>query len=801
MLISLDWVKEYLDLPVNAKELAVKTTMTSQEVDEIIEPAKGLKKIVIGKTIEVIPMPGSDHLKICQVDVGEKNLSQIVCGAPNISQNQNVIIALPGARIKNNVKIKRSKMRGYESNGMICSLEEIGFSSSVVPKEFANGIYIFPHDLKVTLGDSVFSYLGMNDHILDLDLTPNRGDLQSIRGASYEFGAFYHLKPHFQKFNLKTTSDDFADKFKVSVTDSYLVPVYQLRNISNVKIDSSPQWLKNRLWNAGIRPINNIVDITNYVMYLYGQPLHAFDANTIQSKHILVRKAKDKEIIKTLDGINRELKGQDLVVTDGKRPIAIAGIMGDLSHEITEGTTNILLESAIFNSQHVRETAKRLNLRSESSIRFERGINSDTVSEAIDYAAYLIQKIAGGTVSQDVLFGSKVELPKYHIMTNAKAIGQKIGLTISTEQLTSVLNDLAISYKSQGDNILVNFPHRRPDLMIEEDLDEEVARIIGYDKLPMTLPKAQINPALLTPLQALVKKSRQIMIGCGFSEIMNYTLVPKDEIEDLTSKVNDTIILPNPMTKDHEVVRRNLRRGMLDVLHYNQMRSSKFQHLFEIGHTYTGNIKRAQPFEHTKLAVALSGKYPNTWLGKGENVNFYDLSGILTSFMKQIGIKKSFNIVPQNSENFFHPGQSGKIMIDNNQIGVIGKINPNLEHRLDLLPTYIFEIELNKLLEYPRKKFTKITVPKLNPVERDISFFVSKKYHNQDLILAIQNLNLPHLSQIELFDIYSPDEKVNSYAYTLTFSNNEKTLTDEEINAELANITSMLQEKFSAKIR
>lgn len=801
MLLSLNWIKEYLDLPVNIQELAKKTTMTSQEVEQIIDPSQGLKKIVVGKTHEVKPLPGSDHLKICQVAVGEANLIQIICGAPNIAADQYVIVALPGARIKDNLKIKRSKMRGYESNGMICSLEEIGFNNSVVPKEYVNGIYVFPDDVNPTLGEPVFSDLGMSDQILDLDLTPNRGDLQSIRGACYEFGAFYHLKPHFPSFSLKTTPDNFTNEFAVKVTDPQAVPAYRLRRISNVKITASPQWLRNRLWHVGIRPINNVVDVTNYVMYLYGQPLHAFDAATLPAKQILIRTAQNNETIETLDGEKRELKDQDLVVTDGKVPIAIAGIMGDLPHEITNKTTDILIESAIFDSRHVRETAKRLGLRSESSIRFERGVNSDTVEEALDYAAYLIQQLAGGAISEATLIGSNEVFSTYQIKTDASRISQRIGFDIPLSQITQILDDLAINYQISGFELTVTFPHRRPDLMIEEDLIEEVARLVGYDRIPMTLPQAQIKPALLTPLQTLVSRSREIMIGCGFSEIINYTLVPRNEIANLANKKADTIILPNPMTKDHEVVRRSLLRGMIDVLHYNQVRSSKFQHIFEIGHTYTGNLQKEVPVDHTKLAVALSGQYPDTWQEKGKKVDFYDLSGILSSLMKQIGISQSFSIEAQETEPIFHPGQSGVIKVADQQVGVIGKVNPQLEHELDLLPTFLFEIELNQLLAYPSAKISKISIPKLNPVKRDLSFFVAKKYHHQDLISAMQNLSLPHLDQIQLFDVYSPNDRINSYAYTLTFSNYEKTLTDEEINAEVVQITAMLQDKFAAKIR
>ncbi|BDR58475.1 phenylalanine--tRNA ligase subunit beta [Xylocopilactobacillus apicola] len=801
MLISLNWVKKYLDLSVNAKELAAKTTMTSQEVDEIIIPSLGLKNIVVGLVHEVTQMPESDHLKLCQVEVEPGENKQIVCGAPNIQSGQYVIVALPGARIKDNVKIKRGKMRGYESNGMICSLEEIGFANSVVPKEYLDGIYYFPAELKPEIGANALPYLGMDDQIIDLDLTPNRGDLQSIMGACYEFGAFYQKKPSLPQFSLNVKKDSFSQDTKVSVSDSKLIPIYKLRRIQGVKIAPSPQWLRNCLWNVGVRPINNVVDVTNYILYLYGQPMHAFDYDTIKSGEVLVRNAKDGEIIKTLDGVERELQRRDLVVTDGTKPTAIAGVMGDFDHEITAKTTSVLLESAIFDARRIRETAKRLGLRSESSIRFERGINPDTVQTALDHAACLIQELAGGEISEEVIIGSNEEFPTYSLETSAKRISEKIGMEVSNDQVIEILSNLSIPYEQSEDQIKVTFPHRRPDLMGEEDLIEEVARMIGYDKLPMTLPTAQVIPALFTPLQTMVKRAREIMIGCGFEEILNYTLVSKREVDNLDQVIDDTIVLPNPMTEDHEVLRRSMVFGLLNVLHYNQARRSKFQHLFEIGHTFTGNLKNDGQIEHTKLAVALSGQFPDTWQHKGKNVDFYDLSGVLATFMKRIGISKEYSLVPGSKSQIFHPGQAATIMIDQEEIGIIGKINPKIARQMDLAPTIIFEIDLNQLLHYPRAKISKVEVSKLNPVDRDLSLFVDKKYCNQDLVAAINDLKIPNLVNVKLFDVYAPNDEVNSFAYSLTFLNQEKTLTDQEINQALNEVTKMLEDRFAAKIR
>lgn len=478
MLVSYKWLNEYLDLTqISPKELGDKMSVTGIEVEGIEVPAAGLKKIVVGKVEKCVPHPNSDHLSICQVDIGEEELSQIVCGAPNVKEGIKVIVALPGARIAGNVKIKKGKMRGEVSNGMICSLQELGISENVVPKEFADGIYYLPQ--AAVVGESVFPYLDLDDSIIELSITPNRADALSIRGVAYEVGAIYNQKPHFENEELIEESTAARDKIKVVVTDEKDAPAYQIRIIENVKIAPSPQWLQNRLMNEGIRPINNVVDVTNYILLLFGQPLHAFDYGKLDSQEILVRRANEEETLVTLDGEERKLTPENIVITNGVKPVALAGVMGGLDSEITEQTTTVALEAALFDPLSIRLTSKQFNLRSESSARFEKGINKGDINEACEVAAAMIAKLAGGTVLKDAVVGSTVAVKDEEVKITLAKINRSLGTNLSVSEVGAVFNALQFSYTESDEEFSVTIPPRRWDIHIEADIIEEVARILS----------------------------------------------------------------------------------------------------------------------------------------------------------------------------------------------------------------------------------------------------------------------------------------------------------------------------------
>ena len=440
MLVSYKWLNQYLDLSgIAPQELADKMSVTGIEVEGVEVPEAGLKKIVVGEVVECVDHPDSDHLHICQVNIGEEELSQIVCGAPNVEAGIKVIVALPNSRIAGNVKIKKGKMRGQVSNGMICSLQEIGYSDSVIPKEYSEGIQHLPAD--AVPGEPVFSYLDMDDAIIELSITPNRADALSMRGVAYEVGAIYNQVPTFNDEKLQETTAAASEKIAVRVEDTTDTPSYQIRVIENVTIAPSPQWLQNLLMNAGIRPINNVVDVTNYILLLFGQPLHAFDYDKLGSQEIVVRRGQTDEELVTLDGATRKLSPENIVITNGAVPVALAGVMGGLDSEITETTTTVALEAALFDPLSIRRTSKEFNLRSESSSRFEKGINKATIDEACDVAAAMIASLAGGEVLAGAVKGAAVVAEDVEVEISLERINHYLGTTLSVAQVNGIFDD------------------------------------------------------------------------------------------------------------------------------------------------------------------------------------------------------------------------------------------------------------------------------------------------------------------------------------------------------------------------
>ena len=528
MLVSYKWLNEYLDLSkITAKELADQMSLTGIEVEAVTRPMDGMKKIVVGEVKECVPHPDSDHLSICQVDIGEEELSQIVCGAPNVKAGIKVIVALPGSRIAGNVKIKKGKMRGQVSNGMICSLQEIGYADNVIPKEYSEGIQYLPED--AVCGDQVFKYLDMDDDLIELSITPNRADALSMRGVAYEVGAIYRQTPQFKDLPLVESNQLASDKIKVSVEDTNDAPSYQIRIIENVKIALSPQWLQNRLMNAGIRPINNVVDVTNYVLMLFGQPLHAFDYDRLNSQEIVVRRAKAGETLVTLDDETRELTPEQIVITNGKEPIALAGVMGGRDSEIIESTTTVALEAALFEPIAIRKASKAFNLRSESSARFEKGINRATVSQACNFAAAMIQQLAGGEVLAVAVVGSSVDAKDVTVAVKLERINQYLGTDLTVDQVDEIFTALGFIFERKETSYQVNVPPRRWDISIEADLIEEVARIYGYNQLPSTLPSGETVAGSLTPEQKALRKIRTLLEGDGLNEAISYALTTEEK--------------------------------------------------------------------------------------------------------------------------------------------------------------------------------------------------------------------------------------------------------------------------------
>ncbi|WP_461203459.1 phenylalanine--tRNA ligase subunit beta [Enterococcus sp. N342-3-1-2] len=805
MLVSYKWLNEYLDLSaITPKELADKMSVTGIEVEGIDVPEEGLKKIVVGEVTACEPHPDSDHLSICQVDIGEE-ITQIVCGAPNVKSGIKVIVALPGSRITGNVKIKKGKMRGQVSNGMICSLQELGYGDSVIPKEYAEGIYYLPADAEV--GKPVFPYLAMDDHLIELSITPNRADALSMRGVAYEVGAIYRQTPNFPPFELHEVETAAASKINVTVEDQADTPAYQIRIIEDVTIAPSPQWLQNRLMNEGIRPINNVVDVTNYILLLFGQPLHAFDYQKLNTQEILVRRGKDAETLVTLDGESRTVSGDDIVITNGQVPVALAGVMGGLDSEITATTTTVALEAALFDPLAIRLTSKKFNLRSESSARFEKGINQATVAAACDAAAVMIAELSGGQVLKGAVEGATVDVAPVSVAITLDRINRYLGTKIDQAEVEEIFAALGFTATLDNETYHVSVPPRRWDISIEADIIEEVARIYGYDRLPSTLPSGETVAGRLTHEQMLTRKVRTILEGNGVSEAISYALTTEDKAQQFTFTSSQVTRLDWPMTEDRAVLRLNLIAGLLDDLAYNLARKNSNVALYEIGRVFkqAGDSKKELPTEVNHVSIAVTGNVHNKdWQSQAQKVDFYHVKGILENLFDQLGLTKRITYIQTNQLQEMHPGRTAMIQLDQQVIGFVGQVHPTVAKAYDVTETYVAELDLDQLLQDTSAQTVYQTVSKYPAVNRDIALLLSETTTNQTVNTVIVESAGRFLKDVRLFDVYQGkniESGKKSLAYSLTFANPEATLTDEEINQAMAKITKNLEEKLQAEVR
>lgn len=806
MLVSYKWLNQYIDLSgISAKELEEKMSVTGIEVEGVETPAEGLKKIVVGEVKECLPHPDSDHLSICQVDIGEDELSQIVCGAPNVKAGIKVIVALPGSRIAGNVKIKKGKMRGQVSNGMICSLQELGYPDSVIPKEFADGIYYMPADANP--GDSIFPYLDMDDDIIELSITPNRADALSMRGVAYEVGAIYRQKPVFKDEQLVEGDTLASDKIKVAVADEKDVPSYQIRIIENVKIAPSPQWLQNLLMNEGIRPINNVVDITNYILLLFGQPLHAFDYDKLGSKEILVRRAKEDEKFMTLDGEERVLSTDNIVITNGQVPVALAGVMGGLDSEIVETTTTVALESAMFDPVSIRKTSQKFNLRSESSSRFEKGINQATIDQACDVAAAMMAALAGGTVLQGAVKATSVTPKDALVGITLSHINRALGTELTEKEVNEILQALGFGYEVLEGDYSITVPPRRWDISIEADIVEEVARIYGYDNLPSTLPSGETVAGSLTKSQRLTRKVRSLLEGSGLSEAISYALTTAEKSTQFTTRPTNLIRLDWPMSEERSVLRQNLISGLLDDVAYNVARKNSNLGLYEVGRIFyqVNDPKKELPVEINHLGLAITGEWQvKTWSEENHKADFYTLKGVLENLFTGFALKHRISYQPLQALKEMHPGRTAEILLDGESIGFMGQVHPAVAKDYDIGETYVAELDLEKILNADQSALVYAQVSKYPSVSRDIALLIKEDVQNAAIVSEIETAAGRFLTDVQLFDVYQGaniESGKKSMAYRLTFVNPEATLTDEEISTSFAKVEKALTEKLQAVVR
>ena len=779
MIVSTKFLKDYVDIDVDLKTLAEDMTKAGNEYDSATKLINATN-LVIGEVLECKMHPDSDHLHVCQVNIGSKT-TQIVCGAPNVRKGLKVIVALPGAELPEK-SIKAGVIRGQESNGMLCALSEIGIDNKFLKVEDKDGIHELPQDAPVG-GDPV-KYMQLDDEVIDFDLTPDRGDLLSMLGMAYEIGAIYDKKVKDVDLTHGEKSKDIKDEFKIKV-DTDNCSVLLVKKVENVQIKESPTFIKNRLIACGIRPINNVVDISNYVMLELGQPLHFYDADKLQNC-LEVRMAKQDEKLTTLDGNERTLSTDDIVISNGKEAIGLAGVMGGLDTEITENTKNVIIESAIFNPARVRKTSQKI-LRSEASNRFEKGLDPNRTYMAIERAVKLLEEYAEGEPLKGTLEYNKEDMADRKIEITCQNINKLLGAQIEEKEILDIFRRLGFKTEENGEKITVSVPRRRLDISIKEDLIEEVGRIYGVDKIEA---KVQVAPIKKGSYDKTTREIRHKMMDLGLNETLSYVLVNEQEAKTFTNDSSvEAIKLLAPLTEDRSTLRCSILSSLYKIYQYNVTHYNKNVSVFEIGKTF---YKKQEEYkEENKLACLMTGDF-YYGINTRKQVDFYIIKGIAEELLYFLGYEGRYSfVVNENLPAELHPGESAFITVNNDTIGIIGKLNPKFEKE----SVYVLEINLDKLLAKKTGKIKYKEISKFPTVKKDLSIIVDNKVQSSEIATQIKKAAGSLLLNSEVFDLYAGKgigEGKKSLAFALTFGANDRTLTNQEINDVLEKIVDRL---------
>lgn len=782
MLVSLNWLKQYVDIEgIAAEELAEKITRSGIEVDAVIDRSQGMTNVVVGYVVSKEKHPDADKLNICQVEVGEGDVRQIICGAPNVAAGQKVIVALPGARLPGGVKIKKAKMRGQESNGMICSLQELGVEGRVVPKAYADGIYVLPED--AVPGSDALELVGLRDIVLELGLTPNRSDALSMLGVAYEVAAILSKEVKLPEIQYESISEKAEDYINVRV-EAKENPLYAAKVVKNVKIAESPLWLQHYLMAAGVRPHNNVVDITNYILMEYGQPLHAFDYESLNSKEIVVRLAHEGEKIVTLDEQERTLNAHNLVITNGVEPVAVAGVMGGANSEVTNETTTVVIEAAYFEGISVRRTSKELGLRSDSSARFEKGVDPNRVLLASERAAQMLAEIAGGEVLEGTVLVDDLDKTPARVVVSPDYINSRLGMKISLEEMLSILNRLQFDVEAANGLLIIDVPTRRQDIKIEEDIIEEIARLFGYDEIPMTLPEGNEQVGGLTPYQAKRRIVRNVLEGAGLYQAITYSLTSDELAQKFALKAEDTTKLLMPMSEERSTLRQSLIPHLVEAASYNVARKADSVSLYEIGSVFLGQTEEQLPYEEEHIAFVLTGKWvDHTWQGEKLNVDFFVAKGIIESLFEKLSLTDRLSFTKTTVDGL-HPGQTAAIFLDGEKIGLIGGLHPTERKQYDLKETYVAELNLKAILAATVEDLVYAPVPRFPAMTRDIALELDRSKPAGEIVEIIRQAGTKLLKEVKVFDVYEGEKMEagkKSVAFSLTYFDPERTLTDDEV--------------------
>ncbi|MBE5060333.1 phenylalanine--tRNA ligase subunit beta [Megamonas funiformis] len=810
MQVSIKWLKDYIDFTETPEQLADKLTMAGIPVENVVDPGEGLEKVVTGRIEKLEPHQNSDHLQICTMNVGLAENIIIVTGAQNVAEGQVVPVAMVGAHLPNGMKISKGKLRGVASNGMLCSAQELKLDLEKLPEEQKTGIFILPSDTPV--GIPAKDVLGLNDVVLEFELTANRADCFSVFGLVREIAAITGNKPHFPE--IKVNEDDntkLNDIFSVEIADPDLCSRFSTRMLKNVKIGPSPEWMQQRLEGAGIRSINNVVDVTNFVMIELGHPMHAYDYDKITGKKLIARRAIEGEELHTLDDTSRKAKGEMLVIADSEKAAGLAGIMGGFETEITDTTTTVVLESADFYGPCIRRTARACGLSSEASGRFERGVDSETTIKALDRAAQLLQEMGACTVCEGIVDVYPNPKQANYVTFTPEQINNHLGTNIAKDVMLNIITSVGFDVtKDENDEITVKVPSWRNDVTCMADISEEIARLHGFDKIKSTLPNGVSMQGTQSAKQTFIDKVKASLSSQGLYETISFALTNEETFNKLNipqdSPLRKAVPIMNPLSDEYPLVRTTLLSSIFDNLARNLARKNDDVALFEVGSVFFPKALPVTelPDEVVKIAGAITGRRnAQGWNQTNDMVDFYDAKGIIEELLANLRVTRY--IVEAGTHYAMHPGKTALFKKGRDVIATVGEVHPAVLSAYGITkPVYIFELDATTVMKYMAKDLKYKALPKYPATSRDLAMLVDVDVNAADIEKAMTKAAGQNLTQITLFDVYTGkqvEEGKKSLAFSLTFQSNDKTLTDAEIDPAIEKIVAKLQKDFNANLR
>ena len=810
MQVSIKWLKDYIDFTETPEQLADKLTMAGIPVENVVDPGEGLEKVVTGRIEKLEPHQNSDHLQICTMNVGLAENIIIVTGAQNVAEGQVVPVAMVGAHLPNGMKISKGKLRGVASNGMLCSAQELKLDLEKLPEEQKTGIFILPSDTPV--GIPAKDVLGLNDVVLEFELTANRADCFSVFGLVREIAAITGNKPHFPE--IKVNEDDntkLNDIFSVEIADPDLCSRFSTRMLKNVKIGPSPEWMQQRLEGAGIRSINNVVDVTNFVMIELGHPMHAYDYDKITGKKLIARRAIEGEELHTLDDTSRKAKGEMLVIADSEKAAGLAGIMGGFETEITDTTTTVVLESADFYGPCIRRTARACGLSSEASGRFERGVDSETTIKALDRAAQLLQEMGACTVCEGIVDVYPNPKQANYVTFTPEQINNHLGTNIAKDVMLNIITSVGFDVtKDENDEITVKVPSWRNDVTCMADISEEIARLHGFDKIKSTLPNGVSMQGTQSAKQTFIDKVKASLSSQGLYETISFALTNEETFNKLNipqdSPLRKAVPIMNPLSDEYPLVRTTLLSSIFDNLARNLARKNDDVALFEVGSVFFPKALPVTelPDEVVKIAGAITGRRnAQGWNQTNDMVDFYDAKGIIEELLANLRVTRY--TVEAGTHYAMHPGKTALFKKGRDVIATVGEVHPAVLSAYGITkPVYIFELDATIVMKYMAKDLKYKALPKYPATSRDLAMLVDVDVNAADIEKAMTKAAGQNLTQITLFDVYTGkqvEEGKKSLAFSLTFQSNDKTLTDAEIDPAIEKIVTKLQKDFNANLR